>query len=189
MYGDYDFFDLKGIIEVILSRLGIKVSLKPVTDNPTFHPGRTAAMYINDDFIGIYGEVSLAASKNYGIDNKVYIAEIDIEKLLEYKDTNWKYEALPKYPAMVRDIAVIVKDEVLAGDMIETIEAVNSHLIESVKLFDVYKGEHVQEGYKSTAFSVTYRNKERTLKEKEVESIHKKILEQLENKYEAKLRM
>lgn len=189
MYGGYDFFDLKGIIEVILSRLGIKVSLKPVTDNPTFHPGRTAAMYVNDDLIGIYGEISLAASKNYGIDNKVYVAEIDVEKLLQYKDTNWKYQPLPKYPAMVRDIAVIVKDEVLAGDMISTIEEINPHLIESVKLFDVYKGEHVQEGYKSTAFSVTYRNKERTLKEKEVENIHKKILEELEKKYEAKLRM
>jgi len=189
MYGNYDFFDLKGIIEVILSRLGIKVSLKPVIDNPAFHPGRTAAMYVNDELIGIYGESSVEVAKNYGIDNKVYIAEIDVEKLLKYKNTNWKYEALPKYPAMVRDIAVIVNDEVLAGDMIETIESVNTELIESVKLFDVYKGEHVQDGYKSTAFSVTYRNKERTLKEKEVETIHKKILEQLESKYEAKLRM
>ncbi len=189
MYGNYDFFDLKGIIEAVLSRLGIKVSLKPVTDNPSFHPGRTAAMYVNDDLLGIYGEMSMEAAGNYGIDHKVYAAEIDIEKLLEHKDTNWKYEPLPKYPAMVRDIAVIVKDEILAGEMIETIEAVNPHLIESVELFDVYKGEHVQEGYKSTAFSVTYRNKERTLTEKEIESIHKKILEQLERKYEAKLRM
>lgn len=189
MYGNYDFFDLKGIIEAVLSRLGIKVNLKPVTDNPSFHPGRTAAMYINDDLLGIYGEMSMEAADNYGIDHKVYAAEIDIEKLLEHKDTNWKYEPLPKYPAMVRDIAVIVKDEVLAGEMIETIEAVNPHLIESVELFDVYKGEHVREGYKSTAFSVTYRNKERTLTEKEIESIHKKILEQLERKYEAQLRM
>lgn len=188
MYGKYDFYDLKGIVEGVLSRLGIKVSLKPVTDNPTFHPGRTAAMYVNNECIGIYGEASSKTLDNYGLDHKVYLAELDVEKLLEYKNTNWKYDALPKYPAMVRDIAVIVKDEVLAGDMIEVIEGIDN-LIESVTIFDVYKGEHIQEGYKSCAFSVTYRHKERTLKEKEVESIHNKILEELGNKFEAKLRL
>lgn len=188
MYGKYDFYDLKGIIDGVLIRLGVNVSLKPVTDNPTFHPGRTAAMYVNGDYIGIYGEASLQTVENYGLDHKVYLAELDVEKLLEYKNTNWKYEALPKYPAMVRDIAVIVKDEVLAGDMIGTIETVNQHLIESVKLFDIYKGEHIEEGYKSCAFSVTYRNKERTLKDKEVENIHNKILSELGEKFGAKLR-
>ncbi len=188
MFGRYDFYDLKGIIEGVLKRLGITVSLKTVTDNPTFHPGRTAAMFINNDCIGVYGEASPQTLANYGLDHKVFLAELDVEKLLEYKNTNWKYEALPKYPAMVRDIAVIVKDEVLAGDMIETISAANPHLIESVRLFDVYKGEHIEEGYKSCAFSVTYRNKERTLKEKEVENIHNKILSDLGKKFEAKLR-
>lgn len=189
MYGKYDFYDLKGIIEGVLSRLGIAVSLKPVTDNPTFHPGRTAAMYVNDDLVGIYGEASPQTLSNYGLDHKVYIAEIDVEKLLQHKDTNWKYEALPKYPAMVRDIAVVVKDEVLVGDMISVIEEINPYLIESVKLFDVYKGEHIEENYKSCAFSVTYRNKERTLKDKEVENIHNKILSELGKKFDAKLRL
>jgi len=89
---------------------------------------------------------------------------------------------------MVRDIAVIVKDEVLVGDMISAIESINSRLIEDVKLFDVYKGEHIEEGYKSCAFSVTYRNKERTLKDKEVEKIHEGILKEFETKFGAKLR-
>ncbi|MDW5299798.1 MAG: phenylalanine--tRNA ligase subunit beta [Sedimentibacter sp.] len=188
MYGKYDFFDLKGIIEGILSRFGITVQLKPVKDNTTFHPGRTAEMFVNDECIGIYGEASHMVTDNYGLDQKVYIAEIDVEKILKNKNTNWKYEALPKYPSMVRDIAVKVKDEVLAGDMEQVIKDVNPHLIESVKLFDVYKGEHIEEGYKSTAFSVTYRNKERTLKEKEVENIHNKILQILESKFGATLR-
>ncbi|MFA9423658.1 MAG: phenylalanine--tRNA ligase subunit beta [Sedimentibacter sp.] len=188
MYGKYDFFDLKGIVEGILSRFGMQVAIKPLKENPTFHPGRTAAMYVNDECIGIYGEASHQTTENYGLDHKVYIAEIDIEKILQNKNTNWKYEALPKYPSMVRDIAVTVKDEVLAGEMEEAIKAVNPHIIESVKLFDVYKGEHIEEGYKSTAFSVTYRNKERTLKEKEVENISKKILEVLESKFKATLR-
>lgn len=188
MYGKYDFYDLKGIVEGVLSRLGISAILKPVIDNPVFHSGRTAAMYVNDEYIGIYGEASPNTLESYGLDHKVYLAEIDVEKLLKYRDTNWKYTALPKYPAMVRDIAVIVKDEVLAGDMIEVIKGANSHLIESVKIFDVYKGEHIEEGYKSCAFSVTYRNKERTLKEKEVENIHNQILSELSKKFDAKLR-
>ncbi len=188
MYGKYDFFDLKGIVEELISRFGVKISLKPIKDNSSFHPGRTAGMYINDEFVGIYGEVSNEALNNYGLNHKVYLAEIDVEKIVEYKNTNWKYVALPKYPSMVRDIAVKVKDEILAGDMEETIKAVNPYIIESVKLFDVYKGEHIEEGYKSTAFSVTYRNKERTLKEKEVERIHKIILETLQIKFGATLR-
>jgi phenylalanyl-tRNA synthetase beta chain len=187
-YGKYDFYDMKGIVEAILSRFGISVSLVPVNDVATFHAGRTAGMYINNEYIGMYGEVSSKVLSNYGLNHSVYLAEIDVEKILEYKNKDWKYEPLPKYPAMVRDIAVKVKDEVLVGDMEDTIKAINPHIIESVKLFDVYRGEHIEKGYKSTAFSVTYRNKERTLKEKEVESIHKKILEALEIKYGATLR-
>lgn len=188
MYGKYDFYDLKGIIEGVLSRLGITVSLRPESGIPTFHPGRTAAMYVNDDCIGIYGEVSSKTLDNYNLVNRVYLAELDVDKLLQYMDTARKYEALPKYPSMVRDIAVTVKDEVLAGNMIEAVEAISPHLIENVELFDIYKGEHIEEGYKSCAFSVTYRNKKRTLKEKEVENIHNKILNMLEKKFNAKLR-
>ena len=188
MYGTCDFFDLKGIIFAMLSRFGIKPVLEYVSDNPAFHPGRTAALLVNDDVIGIFGEASPKVTDNYGLDHRVYLAEMDIEKILQYKNTEWKYEPLPKYPAMVRDIAVIVKDDVLAGDMEEEIKKVNPYLIESVELFDVYKGEHIKEGYKSTAFSVTYRNKDRTMKEKEVEKIHEKILEVLSQKFKAVLR-
>ncbi|MDD4437818.1 MAG: phenylalanine--tRNA ligase subunit beta [Tissierellia bacterium] len=188
MYGSSDFFELKGIIFAMLSRFGIKAEPKYVTDNPTFHPGRAAALWVNDDVIGIFGEASPKVTDNYGLDHRVYLAEIDIKKILQYKNTEWKYEPLPKYPSMVRDIAVIVKDEVLAGDMEEEIKKVNPYLIESVELFDVYKGEHITEGYKSTAFSVTYRNKERTMKEKEVEKIHEKLLQVLSKKFNAVLR-
>ena len=188
MYGKYDFYDLKGIIEGVLSRLGITVSLRPESGIPTFHPGRTAVMYVNDDCIGIYGEASPKTLDNYNLGNRVYLAELDVDKLLQYKDTARKYEALPKYPSMVRDIAVTVKDDILAGSMIEAVEAISPYLIENVELFDVYKGEHIEEGYKSCAFSVTYRNREHTLKEKEVENVHNKILNMLEKKFDAKLR-
>ncbi len=188
MYGNYDFFDLKGVIDAMLKRFGINATLKYVKDNPTFHPGRTAAICVNDDVIGVYGEAAPKVTDNYGLDHRVYLAEIDVEKILQYKNSEWKYEPLPKYPSMVRDIAVIVKDDVLAGDIEEEIKRVNPYLIENVELFDVYKGEHIKEGYKSTAFSVTYRNKERTMKEKEVEKIHEKILQVLGEKFSAVLR-
>ena len=188
MYGSYDFYDLKGIIEALLARFGIKAALRAASDNPTFHPGRCAAMYAEDDLIGVYGEASPKVTDNYGLDHKVYLAEIDVENVLKHKNTAWKYAPLPKYPAMVRDIAVIVEDQVAVGEMEEAIREVSPYLIESVELFDVYKGEHIQEGYKSTAFSVTYRNKERTLKDKEVENIHSKILQVLEKKFNAVLR-
>ncbi|HNZ83468.1 MAG TPA: phenylalanine--tRNA ligase subunit beta [Sedimentibacter sp.] len=188
MYGSCDFFDLKGIIFAMLKRFGIKPELKYVTGNPSYHPGRTAAIYVDDDVIGTFGEASPKVTDNYGLDNRVYLAEIDIEKILQHKNTDWKYEPMPKYPSMVRDIAVIVKDEVLAGDMEEEIKKVNPYLIESVELFDVYKGEHITEGYKSTAFSVTYRNKDRTMKDKEVEKIHERILQVLSKKFNAVLR-
>ncbi|NLJ59013.1 MAG: phenylalanine--tRNA ligase subunit beta [Tissierellia bacterium] len=188
MYGNYDYFDLKGIIESMLLRLGIEVSLEALTDNPTFHPGRTAALYADNVMLGVFGEASPEVMDNYDLDHRVYLAEIDVAGILNCKNTDWKYEALPKYPSIVRDIAVKVKDEVPVGHMAEAIQKVNPYLIESVTLFDVYKGEHIEEGYKSTAFSVTYRNKERTLKEKEVEKIHQKVLEVLEKKFGASLR-
>lgn len=188
IFGKYDFYDLKGIIEGLLQRLGISVTLKALTDNPTFHQGRSAAMYVNDECMGVYGEASAKTLTNYSLDDKVLLAEIDVEKLLKHKNTDWKYQPLPKYPAMVRDIAVIVKETVPVGDMAEVISAISPHLIERVELFDVYKGEHIEEGYKSCAFSITYRNKERTLKEKEVEDIHNNILNELKKKFEAKLR-
>lgn len=188
MYGACDFFDLKGIIFAMLSRFGIKPELKYVTDNPTFHPGRTAALLVGEDAIGIFGEASPKVTDNYGLDHRVYLAELDVEKILQYKNTEWKYDPLPKYPAMVRDIAVIVSDDVLVGDMEEEIKKVSPYLIESVELFDVYKGEHIKEGYKSTAFSVTYRSKDRTMKDKEVEKIHEKILQVLAQKFNAVLR-
>lgn len=188
MYGNYDFYHMKGIIEGILSRFGIKPTLRPIKDNKTFHPGRTAGMFLNDELFGIYGEISHEVLDKYGLSHAVFIAEIDVEKIVQNKNLERKYEALPKYPAMTRDIAVKVKDEVLVGEMEEVIKSINPHLIESVKLFDVYKGEHIESGYKSTAFSITYRNKERTLKEKEVEKVHNSILESLKSKFDATLR-
>ncbi len=188
MYGNYDFFNLKGIIEQMLERFGIELKLKAIEGNPTFHSGICAGIYIEDELIGVFGELHPQVLENYDINKKVLLAEIEVDKIVEYKNMVRKYKALPKYPAIQRDIAVKVKDEVLVGDMEAVIKAVNPHIIENVSLFDVYRGSHIECGYKSTAFSITYRNKDRTLKDKEVDKIHNMVLEKLKENFDAVLR-
>ncbi|QSX06142.1 phenylalanine--tRNA ligase subunit beta [Sedimentibacter sp. zth1] len=188
MYGEYDFFNLKGIIEQTLERFGIKLVVKAVKDNPTFHGGICAGIFVNNEQIGVFGELHPEVEENYSINKKVLIAEIDVEKIVEYKNIVRKFKALPKYPAMQRDIAVTVKEDILVGDMQDVILKVNPRIIEDVKLFDVYQGEHIEKGFKSTAFSITYRNKERTLKDKEVDKIHNRILQKLNENFDAVLR-
>ena len=188
LYGNYDFFNLKGIIEQMLGRFGIELKVKAITNNPTFHSGICAGVFVDDVQIGIFGEIHPQVAKNYDLSKRAYIAEIDVDYIGQYKNLARKYNALPKYPAMQRDMAVTVKEEVLVGDMMEAIKAVNPHLIESVKLFDVYKGEHIEKGYKSTAFAITYRNKEKTLKDKDVDKLHALVLDKLSKEFDAKLR-
>jgi len=185
MYGEYDFFNLKGIIEQMLNRFGIGLKVKAVENNPIFHSGICAGVYFDDEEVGVFGELHPQVLDNYDINKKVLMAEIDVDKIVEHKNM---IKALPKYPAMQRDIAVKVKDEVLVGDMEDIIKGINPHIIEDVKLFDVYKGSHIEKGYKSTAFSITYRNKDRTLKDKEVDKIHNMILEKLKENFDAVLR-
>lgn len=188
MYGDYNFFNVKGIIEQMLNHFGIELKVKAIHDNPIFHSGICAGVFINEEQIGIFGELHPQVVENYDIDKKVFIAEIDVDKIVDNKNMTRKYEQLPKYPSMQRDIAVIVKDEVLVGDMIAVIKAVNPHVIESVELFDVYKGTHITQGYKSTAFSIIYRHRDRTLKDKDVDKLHDIVLRKLIENFEAELR-
>lgn len=188
MYGDYDFFNLKGIIEQMINRFGIELKVKAIGDDPTFHSGICAGIYLKDEQIGVFGELHPQVLENYDINKKVLMAEIDVDKIVENKNMSRKYEVLPKYPAMQRDIAVIVKDDVLVGDMMDVIKVVNPHMIESVELFDVYKGVHIEKGHKSTAFSITYRHKDRTLKDKDVDKLHSIVLRKLEENFGAVLR-
>lgn len=186
--GEYNFFNLKGIIEQVLGGFNVKIKIKAIKDNPIFHGGICAGIYVKKDLIGIFGELHPDVNEKYDIDKTVYLAEINVEKIVKYRNMERKYKELPKYPAIQRDIAVTVKDDVLVGDMEDIIRKVNPKIIEDVKLFDIYKGEHIENGYKSTAFSIIYRNKERTLKDKEVDKIHNIILKKLNENFDAVLR-
>ncbi len=189
LYGESDFYELKDIVENSLSRLGIKnLQYERVETDPTFHPGRTARVFYNEECLGIIGEVHPLVLENYDLKTRVYIAELDFAKIVDFTSLDIKYSPLPKYPAMTRDIAVVVKEDVMVGDIEKIILNHGSEILESVKLFDIYRGNQVQEGLKSVAYSIIYRSYERTLTDDEVNEIQEKIIRDLEDSIDAKLR-
>lgn len=189
MYGNLDYLELKGVVENILHSLGINnPSFKRESSNPSFHPGKTAALYVGKDYIGALGEMHPDVANNYGMDVRCFIAELNLDLLMKNSKMDRKYKALPKFPAVTRDIALLVEDEVLVQDIEDTIKKQGGGILESVKLFDVYKGKQIPEGKKSIAYSIVYRNSEKTLTDNEVAKVHDKILRSLEHKLGAELR-
>lgn len=189
MFGDADFYDLKEVVEILFDRLGIEgLDFVQENDNPTFHPNRTASILLNGEKLGTIGEIHIDVMENYDIKVRVYIADLDFDKIVDNTNLDRKYKPLPKYPAILRDIAVVVDKDVLVGELQKAIIENGEGLIENVELFDVYTGEQVQEGKKSVAFSITYRSYDRTLVDDEINSIQERIIEGLEKKFNAKLR-
>jgi phenylalanyl-tRNA synthetase beta chain len=189
MYGEVDFYTLKGVIENLLVKLGIeKAEFVADTENPSFHPGRCAKLLVRKKEAGILGEIHPDVAHNYGMDNRVYIAEIDLYTLYEASKLERKYKVLPKFPAVSRDLAMLVKDEITVGEIENIIGRAGKELLESVKLFDVYKGKQVEEGLKSVAYSLVYRNNNKTLTDDEVNVVHDKIVKALTEKLKAVLR-
>lgn len=189
MYGEYDFYDLKDIVNVSLSQLGIfNLEYSACRDNKTFHPGRCAEIFYKGEKLGIMGEISFDVMDNYHMNQRVYIAEIDFERVVELATFAKKYDKIIKYPSIKRDIAIIVDKDLETATIEKTIENIGEGLIKDVKLFDIYKGEHVADDKKSLAYSIMYQSAERTLKDKEINAIQEKVLEELENKLGAKLR-
>ena len=185
---DAQFLNLKGMVEQIYERFGIEVKFKAVSDNSIFHPGICAGIYYKNEEIGIMGEIHPDVAENYEIKSKVNIAELDVEKIIKLKKESIKVKASPKYPAVLRDIAIVVNEEILIGELMDAIYDVNPHIIESVKLFDIYQGKHIEKGFKSVAFSIVFRRSDRTMKEKEIVKLYDKVLKNLDNKFDAKLR-
>ena len=190
MYGkEVDFFVLKGVVESILNNVGLKgYEIEPETTNLTFHPGRCAKIVYNNIYIGTFGELHPDVIENYNLGQRVYVAEINIDTVFENLNLTKSYNPLPKYPSTSRDIALIVKDEVFVKQIEDIIKANGEDLVESYKLFDVYKGAQIEEGHKSIAYSITYRSKEKTLTDEDVAKVHEKILSELSEKLNANLR-
>ncbi|MBE6021255.1 MAG: phenylalanine--tRNA ligase subunit beta [Clostridiales bacterium] len=190
MYGkDCDFYGLKGVVESLLAELGIEgEEYKAEKEIKTFHPGRCASVSKDGELIGVFGEISSAVVEQYNLPERVYVAEIDFEKLFALCDLEILYKPIPKYPAMDRDIALVVKDEVESGEIIKVIKENGGELLERVELFDIYKGKQVAEGCKSMAYSLRYRDLTKTLTDEEIAGPHKKILAALNEAFGASLR-
>jgi len=189
MYGNVDFYDLKGVVEELVKVLKIdNYDFEPEKDNPTFHPGRTARLLINGDKVGILGEIHPEVTEKFEGPERTYLAVIDVKPLVENARMNSEYKPLPKFPAVTRDIAMLVKDEIMVKQIEDIIKRQSGKILEDVRLFDVYKGKQVPEGMKSVAYSITFRAEDRTLKDEEVNKVMEKILEGLKNDVGAQLR-
>lgn len=189
MYGECDYFDLKGVVENLLEVLGVeKYTFVRESDNPVFHPGKTAALMIKNEKLGVLGEVHPDVSDKFGLDIPAYVAELNLDKLYACSNMDKKYKPLPKYPAVTRDIALLVDDSILVQEIQDIIIKQGGSMVEAVKLFDIYKGEQIPEGKKSIAYAIVYRGENKTLTDDEVNKVHSKILKTLEFKLGAQLR-
>ena len=183
------FFTLKGELEGIFAGLRLKkASYHAVKDNPSYHPGRCAAVVIDGMEVGVMGQVHPLVAKNYGIDTDVYCAEISFTKLLQCRLPDATYSPLPKYPAVTRDLALICDEAVTVAQAEEVITAAAGKLLRDVKLFDIYRGVGVPEGKKSMAFSLELRADDRTLTDTDSEGVVTKVLNSLKEKLNATLR-
>ena len=181
VYGENeDFFTLKGMIEAICKLLGAHTQYER-SNEPYLHPGRQALVKANNKEVAVFGEVHPAVASNYGIENKVYIAEIKLDILLGIEKRKTTYKPLPKFPAVERDFAMLVDADVPVGTLERAISSGAGRLCEKIELFDVYQGAQIPEGKKSVAYSVWLRSQDATLTDKEIEDINAKIIKKLES--------
>ncbi len=182
-YGEGDFFTMKGAVEEFFDAVGMKAKREydPVALKQFLHPGRQAKICYEGKEIGYLGEVHPLVCANYDIKTRVYVAVIDMPAVMEFVSFDHKYEGIAKFPAVTRDLSMLVPKKVLAGQ-IETVFAQRGgKILEDIKLFDIYEGEQVAEGFKSVAYSLTFRAKDRTLEENDINAAMKKILNGLQS--------
>lgn len=190
LYGEnIDFYNMKGIVENILEVSNIaRYECVSNCNNPSYHPGRVAKMVVGNDVIAMFGEINPIVTENYDISKRVYIAEISLEKLVKYSKDNKKYIEVAKFPAVERDIAVCVDNNIEVGQIEKTIIKKSKGILEDIKLFDIYKSEKLGLDKKSIAFSLIFRSKEKTLTDEEINKTLEEIILELKKVYNADLR-
>ena len=183
MYGEGDFFTMKGVIEEFFEMAGMneKMICDPKAGKPFLHPGRQALIQYKGETLGYFGEVHPDVAGAYGIGGRAYIAVIDLHSVIPHTSFDYHYTGIAKYPAVSRDISMLVPHEVTAGQIEAVIEQRGGKILESYHLFDIYEGKQVRAGYKSIAYNLTFRHREKTLEEAEITAAMKKILNGLEN--------
>lgn len=182
MYGNGDFFTMKGVVEEFLEAIGMtkKVTYDPNAGKNFLHPGRQANMIYNDVVIGYLGEIHPEVCDNYDMKTKVYVAVLDMPNVEPFATFDRKYEGIAKYPAVSRDISMVVPKNILVGQIEAIIEQRGGKILESYELFDIYEGSQIKEGFKSVAYNITFRAKDRTLEENDINGAMKKILNGLQ---------
>ena len=182
MYGDGDFYNMKGVIEELFDKLGMRdrVHYDPKAGKNYLHPGRQANIYYDGKLMGYLGEVHPVVADTYGIGERAYVAVLDMPVVTEMATFGRKYEGIAKFPAVTRDISMVIPKEVLAGQIEEVIEQKGGSYLESFQLFDIYEGSQIKEGYKSVAYSIVFRGKDKTLEENDISAAMKRILKGLE---------
>lgn len=184
----YDFYDLKGIVEEVFSKLKFKNYSIKRSVQTEFHPGRSADVFVGNECVGSFGEIHPDVLENFDLNRKsVLVGEFNIDLIKKYIRKPFVYQGLVKYPAVPRDIALVMNENVLVGDVLKTVEKIDKK-VEKVELFDIYRGLGVEPGKKSVAISVLLRDNSKTLEEKEINDIMEKILNKVKKDYMAELR-
>ena len=183
MYGEGDFFTMKGVVEEFFDSIGLdkKAVYDPKAGKNFLHPGRQANIIYDGKVVGYLGEVHPEVCDNYDMKTKAYVAVLDMPEILPFATFDRKYEGIAKYPAVSRDISMVVPKDILVGQIEAMIGQRGGKILEDYKLFDIYEGSQIKEGFKSVAYSITFRAKDRTLEEADVTGVMKKILNGLES--------
>ncbi len=183
MYGDGDFYTMKGVVEEFFEKAGLHdtVTYDPESGRPYLHPGRQADIFYRGTRLGYIGELHPAVADNYGIGERTYLAVLDMPSVDSYATFDRKFEGIARFPAVTRDISMVVPKNVLAGDIEAMIAQRGGKYLESYSLFDIYEGAQIEAGYKSMAYSIVFRAKDRTLEEADVAAAMKKILHGLKS--------
>ena len=182
MYGDGDFFSMKGVVEEFFEKVGLhkKETYDPNAGKPYLHPGRQANIIYDGKVVGYLGELHPDVADAYGIGTRAYVAVIDMPEIVEIASFDRKYTGIARFPAVTRDISMVMPKDILVGQVEEVIEKKGGVYLESYALFDLYEGAQIKEGYKSVAYSIVFRAKDKTLEDSEVSESMDRILKALE---------
>ncbi|WP_296833189.1 phenylalanine--tRNA ligase subunit beta [Marvinbryantia sp.] len=183
MYGDGDFYTMKGVVEEFFEKTGLHdhVTYDPKSGRPYLHPGRQADIIYKKTKLGYIGELHPQVADNYGIGERAYVAVLDMPAVESFATFDRKFEGIARFPAVTRDISMVVPKSVLAGDIEAMIAQRGGKYLESYRLFDIYEGAQIEKGYKSMAYSIVFRAKDKTLEEADVAAAMKKILHGLQS--------
>ncbi|MDE7061868.1 MAG: phenylalanine--tRNA ligase subunit beta, partial [Lachnospiraceae bacterium] len=182
MYGEGDFFTMKGVVEEFFGQVGMndKITYDPSAERPYLHPGRKADIIYKNKVMGYLGEIHPLVSAAYGIKDRVYVAVIDMPSIMDETSFDRKYQGIARFPAATRDISMVAPKGILAGDIEKVFDNKGGSYLESYHLFDIYEGEQIKEGYKSMAYSLTFRAQDKNLEEADLSAAMNRIVKALE---------